>query len=174
MNHAKQKIEETKERIESYLLAIKEKSKAISKAQREKFKLQEQILFSQLTLRGSDFELYDKVRENLNNQMEESKNLMRKIDIMRNEHVALLNELEMQKELLKIRIEGYSIKVPQQIIELEAKLEKIREDKVLVVRKQRYEEAAKLRDDEKNIEAELEKAQLDWEADVKKNKERKK
>ncbi len=69
------------------------------------------------------------------------------------------------------RVHITSIKVPQQIIELEAKLEKIREDKVLVVRKQRYEEAAKLRDDEKNIEAELEKAQLDWEADVKKNKE---
>jgi hypothetical protein len=107
MNHAKQKIEETKERIESYSLAIKEKSKAISKAQNEKFKLQEQILFSKLTLRGSDFEIYDKVRENLNNQMEESKNLMRKIDILRNEHVALQNELAMQKELLKIRIEGY-------------------------------------------------------------------
>ena len=55
MNHAKQKIEETREKIESYSLAIKEKSKAISKAQSEKFKLQEQILFSQLTLHGSDF-----------------------------------------------------------------------------------------------------------------------
>ena len=107
MNHAKQKIEETRERIESYSLAIKVKSKAISKAQSEKFKLQEQILFSQLTLQGSDFEVYDKVRENLNNQMEESRNLMRKIDIMRNEHVALQNELAMQKELLKIRIEVY-------------------------------------------------------------------
>ena len=107
MNHAKQKIEETREKIESYSLAIKEKSKAISKAQREKFKLQEQILFSQLTLRGSDFEIYDKVRENLNNQMEESKNLTRKIDILRNEHVALQNELAMQKELFKIRIEDY-------------------------------------------------------------------
>jgi uncharacterized coiled-coil DUF342 family protein len=107
MTHAKQKIEETREKIESYSLAIKEKSKAISKAQREKFKLQEQILFSQLTLRGSDFEIYDKVRENLNNQMEESKNLTRKIDILRNEHVALQNELAMQKELFKIRIEDY-------------------------------------------------------------------
>jgi hypothetical protein len=107
MNHAKQKIEETKEKIESYSLAIKEKSKAISKAQREKFILQEQILFSKLTLRGSDFEIYDKVRENLNNQMEESKNLTRKIDILRNEHVALQNELAMQKELFKIRIESY-------------------------------------------------------------------
>ena len=107
MNHAKQKIEETKEKIESYSLAIKEKSKAISKAQNEKFKLQEQILFSQLTLQGSDFEIYDKVRENLNNQMEESKSLTRKIDIMRNEHAALLKELEMQKDLLAIRIEDY-------------------------------------------------------------------
>ena len=107
MNHAKQKIEETKEKIESYSLAIKEKSKDISKAQREKFIMQEQILFSKLTLRGSDFEIYDKVRENLNNQMEESKNLTRKIDILRNEHVAILKELEMQKELLKIRIESY-------------------------------------------------------------------
>jgi hypothetical protein len=39
--------------------------------------------------------------------MEESKNLTRKIDILRNEHVALQNELAMQKELFKIRIEDY-------------------------------------------------------------------
>jgi ATP-dependent Clp protease ATP-binding subunit ClpC len=39
------------------------------------------------------------------------------------------------------------------------------------VKKQRYEEAAKLRDDEKRIESELEQAQILWEQEVKQNRE---
>jgi ATP-dependent Clp protease ATP-binding subunit ClpC len=69
------------------------------------------------------------------------------------------------------RVHITSIKVPENILELEKKLEAIRLDKITVVKKQRYEEAAKLRDDEKRIEAELETAQLVWEEEVKKNRE---
>jgi ATP-dependent Clp protease ATP-binding subunit ClpC len=69
------------------------------------------------------------------------------------------------------RVHITSIKVPENILELEKKLEAIRLDKITVVKKQRYEEAAKLRDDEKRIEAELETAQLAWEEEVKKNRE---
>ena len=53
------------------------------------------------------------------------------------------------------RIHIINIDVPKQIIELEKKLEDVRALKVIVVKKQKYEEAAKLRDDEKNLEKEL-------------------
>lgn len=45
--------------------------------------------------------------------------------------------------------------VPKQILELEKQLEEVRELKNSVVKKQKYEEAAKLRDDEKRIEKDL-------------------
>ena len=44
--------------------------------------------------------------------------------------------------------------VPKSIIELEDKLEEVRERKNSVVKNQKYEEAARLRDDEKKIEKE--------------------
>lgn len=69
------------------------------------------------------------------------------------------------------RVHITSIKVPQEIMELEKQLDKVREEKINVVKKQRYEEAAKLRDDEKNIEDRLAAAQKRWEEDVKQNRE---
>ncbi|MBI1315293.1 AAA domain-containing protein [bacterium] len=69
------------------------------------------------------------------------------------------------------RVHITSIKVPENVIELEKKLEAVREQKVQVVKRQKYEEAAKLRDDEKKLEAELATAQQEWEAEVRKNKE---
>ncbi|MDX5324718.1 MAG: ATP-dependent Clp protease ATP-binding subunit, partial [Bacteroidota bacterium] len=69
------------------------------------------------------------------------------------------------------RVHITSIKVPKEVMELEKKLEEIRAEKINVVKKQRYEEAARLRDDEKRVEGELEEAQKAWEEEVKKNKE---
>ncbi|MGB0896296.1 MAG: ATP-dependent Clp protease ATP-binding subunit [Flavobacteriaceae bacterium] len=69
------------------------------------------------------------------------------------------------------RIHITNIDVPKQIIELEKKLEDIKGLKVLAVKKQKYEEAAKLRDDEKKLERELEIAQEKWEEDTKSHKE---
>lgn len=69
------------------------------------------------------------------------------------------------------RVHITSIKVPKEVLDLEKELEKIREDKISVVKKQRYEEAARLRDDEKRVEQQLEEAQRQWEADVKENRE---
>ncbi len=69
------------------------------------------------------------------------------------------------------RIHITNIVVPQQVLELEAKLEEIREHKTKAVSGQKYEEAAKLRDDEKNIETALESAQNQWEEDSKLNRE---
>ncbi len=69
------------------------------------------------------------------------------------------------------RVHIVNINVPKQILELESKLEEVREKKNTVVKKQKYEEAAKLRDDEKNLEKELAIAQERWEEEAKKHKE---
>jgi len=69
------------------------------------------------------------------------------------------------------RIHIINIDVPKQIIELEKKLEDVRALKVVVVKKQKYEEAAKLRDDEKNLEKELAIAQEKWEEESRAHKE---
>jgi ATP-dependent Clp protease ATP-binding subunit ClpC len=69
------------------------------------------------------------------------------------------------------RIHITNIVVPKQVLELEKKLEEIRELKNDVVKSQKYEEAAKLRDDEKRVEKELETAQVEWEENSKLHKE---
>jgi ATP-dependent Clp protease ATP-binding subunit ClpC len=69
------------------------------------------------------------------------------------------------------RIHITNIVVPKQIIELESRLETIKTDKTNAVNRQKYEEAAKLRDDEKNIEAALKSAQDQWDEASKENKQ---
>ncbi|WP_185867186.1 ATP-dependent Clp protease ATP-binding subunit [Blattabacterium cuenoti] len=69
------------------------------------------------------------------------------------------------------RVHIKNIKVPQEIVLLEKELESIREEKSKVVKSQKYEEAARLRDTEKRIEKQLIKAQKEWEESSKKNKE---
>ena len=69
------------------------------------------------------------------------------------------------------RVHIINMNVPKQILELEKKLEDVRVLKNEVVKKQRYEEAAKLRDDEKRLEKELEDAQATWEEESKQHRE---
>ena len=68
------------------------------------------------------------------------------------------------------RVHITNINVPKQILDLERQLEEVRELKNTVVKKQKYEEAAKLRDDEKRIEKDLAIAQEQWEEDSKNNR----
>ena len=68
------------------------------------------------------------------------------------------------------RVHIVNIDVPKQILELERQLEEVRELKNSVVKKQKYEEAAKLRDDEKRIEKDLAVAQEQWDEDSKNNR----
>ncbi|MBS4041823.1 MAG: ATP-dependent Clp protease ATP-binding subunit [Flavobacteriales bacterium] len=68
------------------------------------------------------------------------------------------------------RVHITNIEVPKQILDLEKKLEEVRDLKTSVVKKQKYEEAAKLRDDEKQIEKELAIAQEQWEQESKNNR----
>jgi len=69
------------------------------------------------------------------------------------------------------RVHITNILVPDRILEIEKHLEEVRELKNSVVKKQKYEEAAKLRDDEKNLEKELTVEQETWEQESKLHRE---
>jgi len=65
------------------------------------------------------------------------------------------------------RVHLTNIHVPQNIIDIEQQIEEIKVEKNKVVRSQKYEEAAKLRDTEKNLLEQLDKAKAEWEAETK-------
>ncbi|MFZ4262250.1 ATP-dependent Clp protease ATP-binding subunit [Sphingobacterium sp. HJSM2_6] len=65
------------------------------------------------------------------------------------------------------RVHLNNIHVPQSIIDIEEKIEEVKLEKNKVVRSQKYEEAAKLRDTEKKLIEELEREKTAWEADTK-------
>eukprot|EP01132_Coremiostelium_polycephalum_P015328 gene15328-18528_t len=65
------------------------------------------------------------------------------------------------------RVHLTNIHVPENIIEIETKIEDIKVEKNKVVKSQKYEEAAKLRDTEKNLLEDLERAKAEWEAETK-------
>jgi ATP-dependent Clp protease ATP-binding subunit ClpC len=68
------------------------------------------------------------------------------------------------------RVHITNINVPQNILDLEKKMEDIKELKNQVVRSQKYEEAAKLRDSEKQLQSQLEAAKKAWEEETKQNR----
>ena len=68
------------------------------------------------------------------------------------------------------RVHINNMNVPDEIIQLEEELEKVKDLKNSVVKKQKYEEAAKLRDDEKRVERTLLEAQERWQEDSKLNR----
>lgn len=65
------------------------------------------------------------------------------------------------------RVHLKNINVPQNIIDLEAQIEEIKQEKNRVVKSQRFEEAASLRDKEKRLGEDLEKAKVIWEEEAK-------
>ena len=65
------------------------------------------------------------------------------------------------------RVHLKNISVPKDIVELEKQIEEVKEEKNKVVKSQRFEEAASLRDTEKKLGEALEKAKLNWEEESK-------
>jgi ATP-dependent Clp protease ATP-binding subunit ClpC len=61
------------------------------------------------------------------------------------------------------RVHLNNIRVPKEIVVLEEQIETIREEKNRVVKSQRFEEAARLRDKEKKLQEQLEEAKREWE-----------
>jgi len=68
------------------------------------------------------------------------------------------------------RVHITNINVPQNILDIEQKIEEIKELKNQVVRSQKYEEAARLRDTEKQLQSQLEAAKKAWEEETKQNR----
>jgi ATP-dependent Clp protease ATP-binding subunit ClpC len=65
------------------------------------------------------------------------------------------------------RVHINNISVPQDILFLEEQVELIKKEKNQVVKSQRYEEAAQLRDREKKLLEQLDKAKMSWEEEAK-------
>ena len=68
------------------------------------------------------------------------------------------------------RVHINNMSVPKEIIDLENQLDNVRNMKNSVVKRQKYEEAAKLRDDEKRVEKSLIEAQEKWNEESKQNR----
>lgn len=69
------------------------------------------------------------------------------------------------------RVHISNIVVPKEITDIESKIEEIKDKKTNVVKSQKYEEAAKLRDIEKQLNNNLESARLQWEEEQKTNRQ---
>jgi len=65
------------------------------------------------------------------------------------------------------RVHMGNFEVPQEILTLEDEIVKVRQEKTLVVKKQDYEDAARLRDKERRIQSDLEVAKREWELKTK-------
>ena len=65
------------------------------------------------------------------------------------------------------RVHLKNINVPQDVVDLEKKIEDVKNEKNKVVKSQKFEEAASLRDTEKRLAEELEKAKNHWEEESK-------
>ena len=69
------------------------------------------------------------------------------------------------------RVHISNIVVPKEIIDIENKISEVKEKKTLVVRSQKYEEAARLRDVEKQLHTNLEDARKKWDEEQKTNRQ---
>ncbi len=65
------------------------------------------------------------------------------------------------------RVHMGNFEVPQDVLDLEEKIEQVRQEKATVVKQQDYEEAAKLRDKERNLQSDLDIAKREWNARTK-------
>jgi ATP-dependent Clp protease ATP-binding subunit ClpC len=69
------------------------------------------------------------------------------------------------------RVHISNIQVPKEILDIEKDIEEIRVKKGDIVKAQRYEEAAKLRDSEKKLQKLLDEARIRWEESAKENRQ---
>ena len=68
------------------------------------------------------------------------------------------------------RVHLTNINVPKEILEIEAKIEALKDEKNEVIKSQQYEKAAELRDNERKLQESLEAAKTKWEEESKSNK----
>ncbi|HOY49846.1 MAG TPA: ATP-dependent Clp protease ATP-binding subunit, partial [Flavobacteriales bacterium] len=69
------------------------------------------------------------------------------------------------------RVHITNIHVPQNILDIESKIEEVKAEKIQVVKSQKYEEAARLRDKEKTLIEQLDAAKKAWEEETRNNRQ---
>lgn len=69
------------------------------------------------------------------------------------------------------RVHITNIKVPKEIEEIEKEIEEVKVEKTRVVKSQRYEKAAELRDKERQLAEKLENAKLRWDQETRQHRE---
>ncbi len=69
------------------------------------------------------------------------------------------------------RVHITNIRVPEEIIKIEKQIEGVKEEKLQVVRRQKYEEAAQLRDKERKLTEALDSSKIKWEEETKLHRE---
>ncbi|MEX1190065.1 MAG: ATP-dependent Clp protease ATP-binding subunit [Bacteroidia bacterium] len=69
------------------------------------------------------------------------------------------------------RVHITNIHVPQNILDIESKIEDVKAEKIQVVKSQKYEEAARLRDKEKQLIEQLDVATKAWEEETRNNRQ---
>ncbi|MFO8053802.1 MAG: AAA family ATPase, partial [Bacteroidales bacterium] len=69
------------------------------------------------------------------------------------------------------RVHITNINVPQEILDIEEKIEEIKENKTAAIKAQKYEEAARFRDMEHNMQNELDTAKRKWEEETQLHRE---
>lgn len=65
------------------------------------------------------------------------------------------------------RVHLKNINVPKEILDIEARIETVKEQKNAVIKSQQYEKAAELRDNERKLQEQLEKEKSKWEEETK-------
>ncbi|MBF45228.1 MAG: Clp protease ClpC [Flavobacteriales bacterium] len=70
------------------------------------------------------------------------------------------------------RVHINNINVPENILKIEKELDIIKTQKGKVIKKQRFEEAARLRDEERKLENNLKQAKINWEEELKSHREK--
>ncbi len=68
------------------------------------------------------------------------------------------------------RVHLNNINVPQEILDIEGKIEGLKDEKTEVIKSQQYEKAAELRDSERKLQEQLEVAKKKWEEESKSNR----
>jgi len=68
------------------------------------------------------------------------------------------------------RVHLTNINVPKEILDIEGKIEGLKDEKNEVIKSQQYEKAAELRDDERKLQDQLETAKRKWEKESKSNR----
>lgn len=132
--------------------------------------------FQQVIVNPATAEETQEILENVKDKYEEHHNVIYTPEALQacvNLSVRYINDRHLPDKAIDVmdeagaRVHITNIHVPQNVMDLEKQIEDIKLEKNKVVKSQRFEEAARLRDKEKSLLEQLEKAKTEWEEETK-------